>query len=290
MPYFDGHLHSTASDGQLAPEALVDTVRAAGVRVMALTDHDSFAGHEAARARAAAVGMELVPGVEMSVELDGRELHILAYFVDAAATGLARALDEARAERRRHLAAALARLAELGYVLTEAEVLAEVHAAPGVDDNTVGRPHIARALVRKGRFQSFRQVFDELLGNGKPGHVKRRMPSAERMVALAREAGGVCSAAHPGTYDLQAADFDRLAAIGVAGVEVYHPDHARDDEVYFLRECHRLDLVPTGGSDFHGALDRRLRQGQPGLDEAGYQRLLARRGSPPQSSRERRIP
>ena len=279
MTWFDGHLHSTASDGQLTPEALVDAVRAAGIRVMALTDHDTFAGHASARARAATVGVELVPGVEMSVELEGRELHILAYFVDDTAAPLARALDEARAERRAHLAAALARLAELGYPLTEAEVLAELTPTPGVGDGTVGRPHIARALLKKGRFQSFRQVFEELLGSGKPGHVKRKMPSAQRMVGLVRAHGGVCSMAHPGVYQLDEADFDRLAAIGVGGIEVYHPDHARDDVVFFLRQCDRLGLIPTGGSDFHGAHDGRLRPGMPGLDEPGYLRLALRRGS-----------
>jgi 3',5'-nucleoside bisphosphate phosphatase len=278
MPWFDGHLHSTASDGQLPPEALVDEVARRGGRAFALTDHDTFAGHARAAARARERGVELVPGVEMSVEYRGREIHLLAWFVGAEARELAEALDAAARARRAHLAAMLARLGELGYPLSEAEVLAEVGAPPGEEPASIGRPHVARALVKRGHFRSVVAVFDKLLGEGKPGRVRRKLPPAEAMIAAARRGGGVCAVAHPGVNDVKPPELAGLRDAGLAALEVYHPNHGSDDVVHYLRQCRRLSLVPTGGSDFHGGAGSYPADG-PGLDQAGFERLRAAAGA-----------
>jgi predicted metal-dependent phosphoesterase TrpH len=279
MAYFDGHLHTTASDGLDAPAALVDRVARSGARAFALTDHDTFAGQAAAAARAAERGLELVPGVELSVALDGREIHVLAYWVGPEHRELAAALDEAAASRRGHLPRALGRLAELGMPLAEADVLAEA------GGHSVGRPHIARAMLKRGYVTSIDQAFARWLGNGKPGHVPRPALDAGRMVRLVREAGGVCAAAHPGVYDLGTREIDRLQQLGVRGIEVYHPDHSPAQQLEYLRHCERLRLVPTGGSDDHGVPEARVHAGQLGLDQAGFLRLAAARPQSPQTVR-----
>lgn len=246
-----------------------------GTRALAITDHDTFAGQGAATARAAELGVTIVPGVEMSLEIGAREIHVLAYFVGAAATELDAALARARAARRGHLPAMLARLAELGHLLDEAEVMAEVTPAEGGTLPSVGRPHVARALVKKGRFSSVEEVFDRLLGDGKPGRVRRALPDAAAMIGAARRAGGVCSVAHPSVSGVEPRDLETLRDAGLAAVEVYHPSHSTEDVIHYLRECDRIGLVATGGSDYHGG---EYASDGPGLDRDGFEKLAAKRG------------
>jgi len=267
---FDGHLHSTASDGALDPRGLVDLVRAAGVRAFALTDHDTFAGHADAARRATLLGLDFVPGVEMSCELAGREIHVLAYFVTQTAAPLEDALAAARAERHAHLDRALARLRELGVPVERDAVLRFAGAA------APGRPHLARALLAAGHVDSIDDAFKRFLATGRPGHVPRPLPAAARMIELVRAAGGVTSAAHPGVYDMDGATLDRLQQLGIDAVEVYHPDHSPEQRVYYLRHCERLRLLPTGGSDYHASGVGKPMPGSDGLDGPGLARLRER--------------
>lgn len=271
MSHFDGHLHSTASDGVLDAAAVVELAHRGGVAALALTDHDTFAGHAAAAARAQALGLDFVPGVEMSCDLGGRELHILAYFVDSGAAELDGALAAARTERHAHLERALARLAELGFPV-EREVVLKF-----AGDAAPGRPHLARALIAAGHVATMDEAFKRLLATGRPGHVPRRLPAVERMIALCQAAGGVTSVAHPGIYDLDAATLDTLQRFGLDGIEIYHPEHSTEQRLYYLRHAERLRLLPTGGSDFHAP--GKLSPGGEGLDAAGLDRLRARAAS-----------
>ncbi len=273
MPYFDGHMHTTFSDGNLTPEELAAANARVGTKVVALSDHDTMNGHARMQAACDAHGIRFVPAVEMSVDLLGREIHVLAYFVSEAHSALHAALAESLAKRRAHLAGALAKLAGLGLTLTEAEVLAEAN------DESVGRPHMARAMVKRGYVASVDEAFKRYLGDGKPGHLPRENVLASTMIALCNAAGGVCSSAHPGNYGLEDARLEALKDMGLKGIEVYHPNHSPSDVIHYLRQCERLGLVPTGGSDFHGdATKPNVGLGTHGLDEAGFRRLEALRG------------
>lgn len=272
--YFDGHLHSTCSDGNLSPSALVDMVNKQGVRVMALTDHDTIAGHVAAHARCNELGLRFVAGVEMSVEHGGREIHVLAYFPqrtqwsDEAGSAFATALQVSSDQRRAHLQTQLDKLAAFGVQLTREEVLK--HAG----DYSIGRPHIAKAMLARGYVSSIDEAFVRYLGNGKPAHAPRSHVAAAAMIRLAHAAGGRCSTAHPAVYRLGEKDFAELKAAGLFGIEVYHHHHKPEDVLYYLRQCDTHDLVPTGGSDYHASPDfLELVPGAHGLDEKGFARL-----------------
>jgi len=268
MPYFDGHMHTTFSDGNCSPEELAKLNKKAGTQVVALSDHDTMNGHERMSAACTAHGLRFVPAVEMSVDLLGREIHVLAYFVSTDATALHTALNASLVARRAHLSGALAKLAGLGMTLTEEEVMAEA------SEQSVGRPHIARAMVKKKFVSSIDEAFKRFLGDGKPGHLPRKHVAAADMIALVNAAGGVCSSAHPGIYGLEDERLDALADMGLKAIEVYHSDHSPSDVIYYLRQCQRLGLVPSGGSDFHGqATKPHVRLGTTGLDEPGFRRL-----------------
>lgn len=274
--FFDGHMHSTCSDGNLSPTALVEVVHKQGVRVMALTDHDTMAGHALARARCAELGVRFVAGVEMSVDHAGREIHVLAYFPqrteweDAPGRAFAVALQASADQRRAHLQTQLDKLAKFGVQLTREEVLKQA------GDDSIGRPHIAKAMVARGYVPTVDEAFVRYLGNGKPAHAPRSHVSAAAMIGLANAAGGRCSTAHPGIYKLGEKDFAELTSAGLFGIECYHHHHKPDDLLYYLRQCDIHGLVPTGGSDYHASPDFvELLPGANGLDEKGFTRLTA---------------
>lgn len=274
--YFDGHMHSTCSDGNLSPTALVDVVHKQGVQVMSLTDHDTMAGHGAARARCVELGVTFLPGVEMSVDHGGREIHVLAYFPqrtewsDAAGMTFVTALHASANQRRAHLQTQLDKLATFGVHLTREEVL------KFAGDESIGRPHVAKAMLARGYVTSVDDAFVRYIGNGKPAHAPRSHVSAIEMIGLATSAGGRCSTAHPGIYRLNEKDFAELKAAGLFGIECYHHNHKPEDVLYYLRQCDMHGLVPTGGSDYHASPDfPALLPGGNGLDEKGFARLTA---------------
>lgn len=272
MPYFDGHMHTIFSDGAMTPEELAAANATVATQMVALTDHDTMNGHPRMREACAAHGLGFVPGVEMSVDLDGREIHVLAYFVSLHDTALKDALDASLAARKAHLKGALAKLAGLGFALSEEEVLREAA------DQSVGRPHIARAMVKRRYVSSVDEAFKRFLGDGKPGHLPRHHVSAATMIGLVNAAGGVCSSAHPGLYGLHDEQLQRLTDYGLKGLECYHPEHSPSDVLYYLRQCERLGLTPTGGSDFHAQPDKaHVRLGSHGLSASGFAALEARR-------------
>lgn len=245
----DLHVHSNASDGTDAPAEVVRRAAAAGLDVVALTDHDTQAGIGEARA-ALPAGLVLVPGMELSCDLDGRSVHLLAYLFDPADPALAAETDLIRNDRVNRARAMVARLAGLGAAVTWEQVAAIA------GDAVVGRPHIARALVASGAIATTEEAFTgDWIGDGGRAFVDRYAPGLGRAVGLVRAAGGVPVLAHPRSpgYEVPYEVVEGLAAAGLGGIEVFHFDHDAEERKRLARLAASLNLITTGGSDDHGA-------------------------------------
>jgi predicted metal-dependent phosphoesterase TrpH len=266
----DLHVHSDVSDGTDPPAEVARRAAAAGLDVVALTDHDTMAGIAAAVA-ALPPGLTLVPGLELSCLNDGRSMHLLGYLCDPRDPALAAETELIRDDRVHRARAMVARLAELGAPVTWEQVAAIA------GDAVVGRPHIARALAEAGVVATPADAFTaEWIADGGRAHVGRYAPDAARGIALVRAAGGVPVLAHPRSPGYEIADevVAGLAAAGLAGLEVFHPDHDHSERTRLTQLANSLDLVMTGGSDDHGAFnDSGL--GSETTPPEQYKRLLA---------------
>ena len=244
----DLHLHSTESDGLLAPAAVVDLAADFGIEVMSLTDHDTVAGLDEARARAAERGLELVPGVEISTkDPRGIERHLLAYGVDPSHDGLAAMLAENARARGERLEAMAAALASVGAPVSVEEILAEAH-------GSVGRPHVADALVRKGHVKSRQEAFDRWLADGRVAHVPKGSAEIADAIGVVHAAGGVAVLAHPGRR-WDPGLMESLVRDGLDGLEALHPSNSNSERSALEAMAKRWDLLVTGGSDCHGDPD-----------------------------------
>jgi predicted metal-dependent phosphoesterase TrpH len=245
--FVDLHTHSTASDGARPPADVVRAAKAVGLTALALTDHDTVDGLSDARAAATQVGIRVIAGVELSGVEGDVETHILGLHLSEL-TELEHRLVALREMRRNRAARIVERLNALGLPVTLEAVLAQ--AAGG----SVGRPHIARALIAGGWALDFREAFERYLGNGRSAYVpKERLPLAEA-IALIHRAGGVAVLAHPGSLGTRER-VGALAAIGLDGLEVLHPSNSWDDSQRLDALATEFDLVRSGGSDWHGAPD-----------------------------------
>jgi 3',5'-nucleoside bisphosphate phosphatase len=245
----DLHVHSNASDGTDPPAEVIRRAAGAGVDVIALTDHDTRAGLAEA-GKALPPGHTLVPGMELSCLLDDRSAHLLAYLFDPDDPALAAELSLVRDDRILRAKGMVARLAELGTSVTWEQVTRISGGA------VVGRPHIARAMAEAGVVAAPADAFtDEWIGDGGRAHVGRYAPDLDRALTLVRAAGGVPVLAHPRSPGYEIADevIVRLAAAGLAGVEVFHPDHDCAERSRLTALATSLGLVATGGSDDHGS-------------------------------------
>ena len=276
----DLHTHSNISDGTDTPAELVDRARAVGLDVVALTDHDTFAGLDEATARGEQVGVQVVRGMELSCSRQGQSVHLLAYGADIEAPGLRAELELVRGGRMGRLAGVLARLAELGVPVSEEQVLAEVGISP-----SVGRPHIADAMVKAGHVADRTEAFDRFLADGGPAHVPRYAIPVERGIDLVHAAGGAAVIAHPwgrGREHLLPAEvLARLAADHrLDGIEVDHQDHDPTTRERLRGLAAELGLLATGSSDYHGTgkLDHEL--GCHTTDPDVLRALLDRIGAP----------
>jgi predicted metal-dependent phosphoesterase TrpH len=248
----DLHTHSRVSDGTQAPGELVRAAAAAGLDVMALTDHDITAGWDEAAEAAHAVGIALVPGIEISTRFRGSGVHLLAYLPDRANPALVDELERILEGRDDRVPAMLARLRALGIDGATEVALAEVT----VNAGATGRPHVADLLVRLGVVADRDQAFEEYLSQGRPAYVDRYAADLVRMIGVVTAAGGVPVVAHPwgrGSADvLDTAAFAVLAEAGLFGIEVDHLDHDRGQREQLRAIAARLGLVVTGASDHHG--------------------------------------
>lgn len=248
----DLHSHSTVSDGTTSPTDVVRAAAAAGIDVLALTDHDTSAGWAEAGAAATAAGICLVPGMEISTKHHGCGVHLLAYLVDPTHPPLVAELARIRAGRDSRIAAMLAGLAAEGVDLTEDEVRRQAGRHP-----VIGRPHVADAMVARSIVASRKEAFSTWLDPGRPGFVVRYAPATADMIRVVTGAGGVAVLAHPwgrnSRWVVQREALEEFKAAGLTGLEVDHQDHTPDDRRELRALANDIDLVPTGASDFHGA-------------------------------------
>ena len=242
----DLHTHSTASDGLLAPARLVALAIERGLRVLALTDHDTVGGVAEASEAAAGTSLRFIPGVELSTFVDAGEVHMLGYFIDPTNPTLLAALAQFKEAREGRAEGMVARLGAAGARIRLERVLE--FAAGG----SIGRPHVARALVEAGYATSVGDAFERWLVRGRPGYVERFKLTPPDAVKLIRAVGGVPVLAHPHSADNLAALLPELLAAGLAGIECYYGDYDDDRRDEYLRLAKRHGLVPTGGTDFHG--------------------------------------
>jgi predicted metal-dependent phosphoesterase TrpH len=243
--HVDLHSHSTASDGAFAPEVVVDYAHKAGLSAIALTDHDTLAGVAAAREHGERLGVRVIAGVELSV-LDGeREVHVLGLHV-ARVEALEAELAAIRETRRSRAVAIVGKLNALGVPITADLVWTQA------GGGAVGRPHIAKALIAGGWVRDQREAFDRYLGAGRPANVDKHRLSAADGIRLIHEAGGIAVFAHPGA-DGRRERIEPLIAAGLDGIEVRHPSHGAEDTSRLMALTTFFGLVPSGGSDWHGA-------------------------------------
>lgn len=273
----DLHTHSRHSDGLTTPEENADMAAAAGLSGLALTDHDTFAGWTEMAAACRRRGLRFVPGVELSAEDDGASVHLLGYWVDPDDAALAAECERLAGARLRRAEEMLRRLAGMGIEVPLSEVLERAGTAP------VARPHIAEALVARGAAPDVPTAFEWYVADGAPGYAPKRALSPETAVALIRGAGGVAVLAHPAAErrnrpEVGVALLDRLAAVGLAGVEAVHPGHDDEGVERWRALARERDLLVTGSSDFHGRYEEE-RIGRCATPAAMVDRLSERAGS-----------
>jgi len=263
----DLHAHTTASDGTFTPRELVSLAARRGLRVLAITDHDSTDGLAVALDEATRHPMlAIVPGIEINCDVEGAEIHILGYFMDYQAGWFQDFCRAQREQRRARVARMTARLGELGMPIDLGEVFALVR------EGSAGRPHVAQAMVNRGYVVTVREAFDKYLATGRPGHVPRKKLAPEDAVRLIRKARGVPVFAHPGLSDRDAM-IPGLIAAGLMGLECYYGAHSPAQTAGYLQLCRDHGLVATGGSDFHGPKIRAATLGVPTVPMAAWKAL-----------------
>ncbi len=241
-------MHTTASDGRLTPVELVARAAAVGLTTISVTDHDTVAAIDEATAAARPSGIRVVAGIELTSIEDGRDVHLLGYLFDRDSRQLSELLVSQRALRVSRVREIAARLAALNLVVDVEQVLSAAASRPG---SSVGRPQLARELVRAGLVESVQQAFEQWLGTGRPAFVPRTGPSPATVIETIHAAGGVASFAHPGVTrrdDLISPLIDR----GLDAIEVYHSDHTAADVTAYRGLADRFNALVSGGSDFHG--------------------------------------
>jgi predicted metal-dependent phosphoesterase TrpH len=250
--FVDLHTHSTASDGTLPPERVIEAAQRCGLAALALTDHDTIDGVPAARAAGERLGIRVISGVELSAFQGDDEIHLLALHLTHLET-LQQRLGELRTHRHTRAARIVEKLNALGIPLTLDEVLRQSNGG------AVGRPHVARALMARGVVQDFRDAFLRYLGGGGSAFVPKERLSVEDAIDIAHEAGGLAIWAHPGDGGRRER-LEPLVAAGLDGLEIRHPRHSAEDIKRLQALADFFGLVPSGGSDWHGAAEgpRRL--------------------------------
>ena len=249
--YIDLHIHTTESDGSLTPSQVVHYAKEKGLKAIAITDHDTIHGNEEAIKEGISEGVEVIPGVEISVDYSPGTMHMLGYFItteDPILNEKLTLLQDSRADRNPRI---IEKLNKLGLSLTYDEV---VQVSGG---GQVGRPHMAQVLMEKGYIKSIKEAFDKYLGKGAPAYLDKFRLGAEEAIAMITNAGGIPVLAHPSTLYCKSSDeldalVKKLVNQGLQGLEVYYSEHDERKTSSYKLLAKRYNLAITGGSDFHG--------------------------------------
>lgn len=275
----DLHNHSTCSDGSDSPRRVIELGADAGCSAIALTDHDGLSGLQEAAATAAERNITFVPGCEVSCQFSPGTLHMLCYFAEPGEGPLQDQLERLQDDRVHRNSRLIDRLIELGYPISLADVEEEA------GGSTLGRPHFAAALVKKGLAPSYQDAFDNLLGKGAPAYIPKAFITAETTIEAATGSGTLAVLAHPLSLGLEPPEVERtiaeLAEAGLTGMECWYGRYSREEREGLLAIARRYDLVATGGSDYHGTFkpDLSVGTGRGDLDvpDSALEELTARR-------------
>lgn len=251
MSYIDLHTHTTASDGTDTPSLLVQNALQANLSAIAITDHDTVSGVEEGLHAAKQTSLTVIPGIELSCQYKGKEIHMLGYFIDIYNENFLKKLEQLKQAREFRNEEMRKKLEDNGMPLTMEQI-------QGKNPNTVvTRAHFARALEEAGYIKTKEEAFQKYIGNGCPCYVLKPEFSATDAIRLIQEAGGVASLAHPLLYKLSYKELEvllsHLKECGLVGVEVYHSSHNISNSAKLRELIRPYDLLPTGGSDYHGA-------------------------------------
>jgi len=241
----DLHLHSTASDGTASSEELVRYALKLKLKAIAITDHDSVDGIEAALKEAKGKDIEVIPGVELSSDLNGLDVHFLGYFIDYDNIWLRRHLKKLHQARHERALKMVRKLQERGIKIFVEDVLAEA------GKGAVGRAHLARVMVKEGYIDTIEEAFEKYIGRHAPCYVEKYVYTPEDVIRIIKKVGGVAVYAHPGVTKCDQMIPEFIQA-GVVGLEVYHSDHTAKQVRFYTKMAREKGLVVTGGSDCHG--------------------------------------
>lgn len=247
MPrYADLHTHTVHSDGSYTPRELVDRAVNAGISILAISDHDNLGAIPEIREYATDAGITLIAAAELSCQFEGIDIHVLAYGIDLDHDGLNRRLESFRATRDRRGELMVERLSDSGVEIS----IDRVREIAG--NGSLGRPHVAKALVEAGAVATIEEAFREFLREGRPGWVDKERFQIEEAADLVRRAGGLTSIAHPSIYPGHRRIIPQLLDAGIDGIEIMHPDVGGDDRHHYKRLAAERGKMTTGGSDDHG--------------------------------------
>lgn len=244
----DLHTHTTFSDGKLTPEELISAARQAGLSYLAITDHDTVDGvaHLYENGFYPTKGVRVIPGIEFSAHHPTREIHVLGFNVDIYNSELTDKLNDVTEARWTRFSEMVAKLQKLGYDIREKDVLAVAGAS-----KSISRSHIGRVLVSKGYFKTVRDAFSELLQKGQPAYVPHYRLEVADIISLIHQAGGKAVLAHPKLI-WDDSLVEEICRSGIDGIEVFYPQHNPEDTAHYLALAEKYQLLPSGGSDFHG--------------------------------------
>ncbi|MFA4858272.1 MAG: PHP domain-containing protein [Candidatus Margulisiibacteriota bacterium] len=248
----DLHIHTTCSDGTYTPEQIVKVAKKVGLTTVAITDHDTTAGVAPALSAGAALGVTVIPGVELTTRLDDMELHLLGYYIDFANEEFQSVLQKLKDARRERISLMCDKLKNLGVNIKAREVMREAK------NECPGRPHVARVLVKFGFCNDLREAFQKYLATGGPAYVEHYKLTPKEAIALVRKVGGIPVLGHPAGIVLNnmvqkiAEKIPHLAAEGLLGIEAFYPVHSATQTKEYVAMAEKYGLLVTGGSDFHG--------------------------------------
>ena len=265
MKRVDFHMHTTHSDGSYTPRELMRSCKEKNLACVSVTDHDTMSSFEACEIEARNLGIELIPGIEISAQFEPGTLHILGFFLNRTHPELNARLEEIQKARRERNPQVIEKLNRLGIAITLEEV--ERESARGTAERPgaqqIGRPHFAKALLAKGAVKSLQEAFDQYLAKGRPAYVDKRRLTSREAIQMINDAGGIASVAHPKQMRLDRAalekEIGRMVSEGLGAMEVYHSCQGPAENKIYLAITQHFGLAVTGGSDFHGA-------NKPGVD------------------------